>query len=139
MVRAAADPDGVLLEGAKSRGRLTRVAQATIATRQYGNDRSSHTRHAAQVRDEIESDSLGAQDRRQGAIERRDPVPGRNAVAIRLLASPPELRVDLKKRCLSEREAGENAFGLRGDYRPTSLVTRRESARSNVVCHAIFA
>src|SRR5439155_27007718 len=83
--------------------------------------------------------SLGAQDRRQGAIERRDPVPGRNAVAIRLPASPPELRVDLKKRCLSDREAGENAFGLRGDYRPTSLVTRRESARSNVVRHAIFA
>src|SRR5207247_4988687 len=75
----------------------------------------------------------------QGAFDCRDDVPGRDAVAVSLLTSPPELRVDLSKRCLSEREAGENAFGLRGDYRSTGLVTRDEDLGSYVVCHAIFA
>src|SRR6266542_2300540 len=138
MVRTPAYSNGILFEGAQSRGRLTGVPKAAIASLQQRDYRRGHTGDAAEVREEVESNSLGAKDRIKRAFDACDDIAGRDAAAVGRLGSPPQLRVDLRERSLSEEKAGKHSFGLRGDYGSSALVRRHQGFGRYVVIGPIF-
>ena len=93
---------------------------------------------AAEVREEVQGDALGAQDRPERALDGRDGVAGRDAGAFGLQLGPLQLRVHLREGRFGQREAGEDAFGLGGDGRAARLVGRYERVCRYVICRVVL-